>query len=161
MKNVHTFSLSWPILMIFVANIMLSHVQMHTMMTRSVLALTIRVKMAKKTWKTLGENISSSLEMENGCNFCPNWPNLMIFLAKLVKPYVLIRFMMTRTSYIFIQTGKIGFRGYYSMTTIGAQYYNLPGALGDTKSSTKLNFFGICGILSSNWTRKCLWTKEN
>ena len=133
---------------------------MHTMMTRSVLALTIRLKMAKKLWKTLGENISSSLEMKNGCNFWPNQTYLMIFVAKLVKICVLIRFMMTRTSYIFIQIGKIGFRGYHSMATIGAQYYNLPGALGDTKTSTKLNFFGIFGIISSNWTRKCLGSNE-
>ena len=74
----------------------------------------------------------------------------MIFMAKLVKICVLIHFMMTKTSYIFIQVGKFGFRRYHSMATIGAQYYNLPGALGDTKTSTKLNFFGICGILSSN-----------
>ena len=74
----------------------------------------------------------------------------MIFVAKMVKLYVLIRFMMTRTSYIFIQMGKVGFRGYHSMATVGAQFYNLPGALGDTKTSTKLNLIGICGILSSN-----------
>ena len=28
----------------------------------------------KKLWKTQGENISSSLEMKNGCYFCPNQP---------------------------------------------------------------------------------------
>ena len=29
------------------------------------------------------------------------------------------------------------------MATIGAQYYKLPGALGDTKTSTKLNFWHL------------------
>ena len=74
---------------------------MHTMMTRSVLALTIRVKMAKNLGKTLGENISSSLKMENSCNFCPNQPNLMIFVAKIINSYMLIRFM--RTTMLLVQ----------------------------------------------------------
>ena len=47
LKIGHYFSPNGPILMIFVAKIMLSHVQMHAMMTRSFLALPIRVQMAK------------------------------------------------------------------------------------------------------------------
>ena len=47
LKIGHYFSPNGPILMIFVAKIMLSHVQMHTMMTRSFVALPIRVQMAK------------------------------------------------------------------------------------------------------------------
>ena len=38
LKNYHNFSLSWPILMIFVANIILSHVLINIMMTRMVQA---------------------------------------------------------------------------------------------------------------------------
>ena len=38
LKNGHNFSLSWPILMIFVANIILSHVLIDIMMTRMVQA---------------------------------------------------------------------------------------------------------------------------
>ena len=68
--------------------------------------------------KTLGENFSISLDMKIGHNFCPNWPNFVIFVAKRVKIYVLIRFMMTRTSYSLIWMGKIGFRGYYYMVSI-------------------------------------------
>ena len=37
-KNYHNFSLSWPILMILVANIILSHVLIDIMMTRMVQA---------------------------------------------------------------------------------------------------------------------------
>ena len=47
LKIGHYFSTNGPILMIFEAKIMLSHAYMHTIMSRSALALLIRVPIAK------------------------------------------------------------------------------------------------------------------
>ena len=67
----------------------------------------------------------------------------MIFSANMVISIVLIGSMMTRTFCITIKVGRIGLEGYWV-----TGHYTRPilwghGGLGDLKTSTFFNFFGI------------------
>ena len=98
-KNSHISGPSWPILMIFVANMVNSCMLMDLMTTRKVHEWILGVKILKNHWKPLGENYSTMTDVKNSHISGPSWPILMIFVANMVNSCMLMDIMTTRSAY--------------------------------------------------------------
>ena len=101
-----------PIWVIFLAKIVISYMQIGFMMTRNVLGWTLGVKTLNNHQKLLGEKLFTLCNMKKYHNLGLSWPIWVIFVANMVISYVLIGFMMTRTSCSTIKVGRIGLEEY-------------------------------------------------
>ena len=108
----HISGLIAPIWVIFLAEIVISYMQIGFMMTRNVLGWTLGVKTLNNHQKLLGEKLSTLCNMKKYHNLGLSWPIWVIFVANMVISYVLIGFMMTRTSCSTIEVGRIGLEEY-------------------------------------------------
>ena len=96
----------------FFAKIVISYMQIDFMMTRNVLGWTLGVKTLNNHQKLLGEKLFTLCNVKKYHNLGLSWPIWVIFVANMVISYVLIGFMMTRTSCSTIEVGRIGLEEY-------------------------------------------------
>ena len=155
-KNSHISAPNWPILMIFLANMVNSCMLMDIMTTRKVHEWILGVKTLKNQWKPLGENYSTMPHVKNSHFSGPSWPILMILWSIHVCWWILWRPEVPMWP---SWAGNLAWKKFsqnllYAAYSIG--YWGLEGPL----NVNFLEFFYIFRIILSKGTRKCLWSKE-
>ena len=130
----HISGLIAPIWVIFLAEIVISYMQIGFMMTRNVLGWTLGVKTLNNHQKLLGEKLSTLCNMKKYHNLGLSWPIWVIFVANMVISYVPIGFMMTRTSCsTFLRWAELAWKSISHSVTIRGQYYGIMEAWGTSK----------------------------